>query len=214
MAIGIILRESSEICTTTEIILFKDETLLDCNVWSLLHWRGCRILFRPLFQHPFYSSQTLTVSALWNDLNRKLLLNSDTCALFPCLLYCICSPTRKRRVNAHDRSLTHSFIHPEQSEPQFLNVRHKSPPPKLNLVYGACVPESYTLLPPPRLAAYQRTGNSSRGRHACHGCFLLTRFRSQPAGSPTHIQTLTRPARRNTRTSAGAWLMYAHAKTN
>lgn len=113
-----------------------------------------------------------------------------------------------------DPLLIHSFIHPEQSEPQFLNVRHKSPPPKLNLVYGACVPESYTLLPPPRLAAYQRTGNSSRGRHACHGCFLLTRFRRQPAGSPTHIQTLTRPARRNSRTSAGAWLMYAHAKTN
>jgi hypothetical protein len=49
MADGIILRESSGICTTTEIILFKSGTLLDRNVWSILHWRGCRILFRRLF---------------------------------------------------------------------------------------------------------------------------------------------------------------------
>lgn len=133
---------------------------------------------------------------LWDDLNPKLLLNSDTCAFCPCLLCCICSSTRKRRVNARDRSLTHSFVHPEQSEPQFLNVRHKSPPPKLNLVYGACVPESYTLPSPSSLNSIS-THRQLESKTACMPSLLLfllilARFRRQPAGSPTRIQTLTR----------------------
>ena len=109
---------------------------------------------------------------LWDDLNPKLLLNSDTCAFCPCLLCCICSSTRKRRVNARDRSLTHSFVHPEQSEPQFLNVRHKSPPPKLNLVYGACVPESYTLPSPSSLNSISthRQLESKTAWHGMHAC--------------------------------------------
>jgi len=136
------------------------------------------------------------VLVLWDDLNPKLLLNSDTCAFCPCLLCCICSSTRKRRVNARDRSLTHSFVHPEQSEPQFLNVRHKSPPPKLNLVYGACVPESYTLPSPSSLNSIS-THRQLESKTACMPSLLLfllilARFRRQPAGSPTRIQTLTR----------------------
>lgn len=134
--------------------------------------------------------------ALWDDLNRKLLLNSDICAFCPYLLCCICSSTRKRRVNTRDRSLTHSFVHPEQSEPQFLNVRHKSPPPKLNLVYGACVPESYTLPSPSSLNSIS-THRQLESKTACMPSLLLfllilARFRRQPAGSPTRIQTLTR----------------------
>ena len=140
---------------------------------------------------------------LWDDLNPKLLLNSDTCAFCPCLLCCICSSTRKRRVKARDRSLTHSFVHPEQSEPQFLNVRHKSPPPKLNLVYGACVPESYTLPSPSSLNSIS-THRQLESKTACMPSLLLfllilARFRRQPAGSPTRIQTLTRlPDHRDT----------------
>lgn len=130
--------------------------------------------------------------ALSDDLNRNLLLNSGTCDFCPCLLYCICSSTCKRRVNARDLSLTHSFVHPEQSEPQFLNVRHKSPPPKLNLVYGACVPESYTLPSPSSLNSIS-THRQLESKTACMPwLILLIRFRRQPAGSPTRIQTLTR----------------------
>ena len=113
-----------------------------------------------------------------------------------CLLYCMCSHTSKRRLQALDRSLVQSFIHSELSEPQFLNVRHKSPPPKLNLVYGACVPESYTLPSPSSLNSIS-THQQLESKTACMPSLLLfllilARFRRQPAGSPTRIQTLTR----------------------
>jgi len=68
---------------------------------------------------------------------------------------------------AHARSFIHTFhskiMESCTLEPQSHNYLPQIPPPMLNLVCGACAPSSH----PPRLTAYQRTGNSSRRFHAC-----------------------------------------------
>lgn len=122
---------------------------------------------------------------------------------------------------AIDPLLIHSFIQNNPSH-SFSTSATKARPQNRTWCTARVSLNPTLSLPPPRLTAYQRTGNSSRRRHACHGCFLLTRFRRQPAGfayTHTDFDTTARPSRhrpahRNTRTSACAWLMYAHAKTN
>lgn len=140
--VGIVRRQRSS--------FFKNGTLLDCNVWNILHWRGCKIFFTLggcSNTLPFIHHEPSQLLVLWDDLDQKNYFSTPMLVPFPPVYCTVCAHPLVKGDFRCARSIPNSIFHQEPSEPQFLNVRHKCPPPKPNLVYGAHVPESYLSFP-------------------------------------------------------------------